>query len=166
MCRQNHTRISRALRALLLPAVVALGIGHPSAALAEDPITTLRKWALDKEAAPPRTPKVSNSDLRRGRSYPEQPPVIPHSIRSYQIDLNSNRCLACHSRKATELSQAPMVSVTHFMDRDGQVLASISPRRFFCTQCHVTQLKVRPLVGNSFVDVDSLIAGIGKKKGN
>ena len=30
-------------------------------------------------------------------------------------------------------SQAPMVSITHFMDRDGQFLASVSPRRFFCT---------------------------------
>jgi cytochrome c-type protein NapB len=104
--------------------------------------------------------------LRQGRSYPEQPPVIPHSIRGYQIDLNSNKCLLCHSRKAAELSQAPMVSVTHFMDRDGQVLASVSPRRFFCTQCHVTQLRVRPLTGNTFIDVDSLITGVGKKKGN
>jgi cytochrome c-type protein NapB len=59
-----------------------------------------------------------------------------------------------------------MVSVTHFMARDGQVLTSVSPRRFFCTQCHVTQLRVRPLVGNTFIDVDSLIDGVGKKKGN
>jgi cytochrome c-type protein NapB len=32
-----------------------------------------------------------------------------------------------------------MVSITHFMDRDGQFLASVSPRRFFCTECHVPQ---------------------------
>jgi nitrate reductase cytochrome c-type subunit len=32
-----------------------------------------------------------------------------------------------------------MVSITHFMDRDGQFLASVSPRRFFektCIDCH------------------------------
>ncbi len=166
MRRQSHSRVSRAARAVLLPAVLAMSAGLPSAAIAGDPIATLRNWVLDKEPPPPPTPKVSNTDLRQGRSYPEQPPVIPHSIRGYQIDLNSNKCLLCHSRKATELSQAPMVSVTHFMDRDGQVPASVSPRRFFCTQCHVTQLRVRPLTGNTFIDVDSLITGVGKKKGN
>ncbi len=166
MRRQNHSRLGRAARGVLLPALVAMSAGLPSAALAQDPIATLRNWVLNKEPTPPPTPKVSNTDLRQGRNYPEQPPVIPHSIRNYQIDLNSNRCLLCHSRKATELSQAPMVSVTHFMDREGQVLASISPRRYFCTQCHVIQLRVRPLVGNSFIDVDSLIAGVGKNKGN
>ena len=166
MRRQNYSSLSRAARAILLPAVLAIGAGLPSTAIAEDPIATLRNWVINEEPMPPRMPKVSNSDLRQGRNYPEQPPIIPHSIRGYQIDLNSNKCLTCHSRKATELSQAPMVSVTHFMDRDGQVLASVSPRRFFCTQCHVTQLRVRPLIGNTFIDVDSLITGVGKKKGN
>ena len=166
MCRQDHSSLSRAARAVLLPAVLAVGIGLPSAAIAEDPIATLRKWVLNKEPTPPPTPKISNTDLRQGRSYPEQPPVIPHTTRGYQVDLNANKCLTCHSRKATEQSQAPMVSVTHFMDRDGQVRTSVSPRRFFCTQCHVTQARVRPLTGNTFIDVDSLIEGVGKKKGN
>ncbi len=166
MRRQNHSGLSRAARAALLPAVVAISVGLPSAAVAEDPIATLRNWVISKEPTPPPTPKISNTDLRQARAYPEQPPVIPHSIRGYQIDRNSNKCLLCHSRKATELSQAPMVSVTHFMDRDGQVRTSVSPRRFFCTQCHVTQASVRPLIGNTFIDVDSLIDAIGKKKGN
>ncbi|MBT3288836.1 MAG: hypothetical protein HN380_15920, partial [Victivallales bacterium] len=48
-------------------------------------------------------------------------------------------------------SQAPMVSVTHFMDRDGQVLSSVTPRRYFCNQCHVPQLEVKPLVANDFI---------------
>ncbi len=166
MRRQNRSGLSRTARAVLVSAVLAIGAGLPSAAVADDPIATLRNWVINKEPTPPPIPKISNTDLRQGRSYPEQPPVIPHSIRGYQIDLNSNRCLLCHSRKATELSQAPMVSVTHFMDRDGQVRTSVSPRRFFCTHCHVTQARVRPLIGNTFIDIDSLIDGIGKKKGN
>jgi cytochrome c-type protein NapB len=166
MRSQNHSSLSRAARTALLPAVLAMSIGLPSAAIADDPIATLRNRVINQEPTPPPIPKINNADLRQGRSYPEQPPVIPHSIRGYQIDLNSNRCLACHSRKETEKSQAPMVSVTHFMDRDGQVLTSVSPRRFFCTQCHVTQARVRPLTGNTFIDVDSLIDGVGKKKGN
>ena len=104
-------------------------------------------------------PRVENKDLKRARNYPEQPPTIPHQIRGYQVDLNTNRCLACHSRAAVERSQAPMVSVTHFMDRDGQVRAAVSPRRYFCLQCHVPQTDARPLVGNSFKDVDTVIKG-------
>ena len=52
-----------------------------------------------------------------------------------------------------------MISITHFMDRDGQFLASISPRRYFCNQCHVPQHEVRDPVENTFVDVDSLLQG-------
>ena len=91
------------------------------------------------------------------RNYPEQPPTIPHKIDGYQVDLNSNKCMSCHSRTAVAQSQAPMVSITHFMDRDGQFLASVSPRRYFCTQCHVVQLEISPLVENSFVDIDTLL---------
>ena len=52
------------------------------------------------------------------------------------------------------MTQAVPVSVTHYMDRDGKVLAEISPRRYFCEQCHVVQVDARPLVDNRFEDVD------------
>lgn len=68
-----------------------------------------------------------NKDIRRERNYPEQPPTIPHAIRGYQVDKNGNKCLSCHSRAASAKSQAPMVSITHYMDRDGQALAAVSP---------------------------------------
>ena len=99
-----------------------------------------------------------NSTEKEARSYPEQPPVIPHSSEGYQIDMNGNKCLSCHARARTAESLAPMVSITHFMDRDGQFLASVSPRRFFCTSCHVPQHVVKPPVGNDFVDIDSLLS--------
>jgi cytochrome c-type protein NapB len=110
---------------------------------------------LTEEGDPPRMAPVENRDLRRARNYPEQPPTIPHKIDGYQIDLHANQCLSCHSRARTAESQAPMVSITHFMDRDGQFLAAVSPRRYFCEQCHVVQLEVEPLVGNDFVDIDT-----------
>lgn len=99
-------------------------------------------------------------DMRRMRNYPEQPPVIPHSIDGYQLTLNTNRCLDCHRREFTEGSGAPMISVTHFQDRDGQVLADVTPRRYFCTECHVQQTDARPLVPNTFVDADD----VGRKR--
>lgn len=117
---------------------------------------------ITEEAAPPPILNEINDDKRQARNYPEQPPVIPHQIRDYQITLNANKCLTCHSRQFTAQSQAPMISITHFMDRDGQFLASITPRRYFCTQCHVTQADAEPPVGNTFQDIDTIIrAGAG-----
>ena len=107
--------------------------------------------------APPMTP-TRNTSEREVRNYPEQPPVIPHSIEGYQIDINGNKCLSCHARARIGESQAPMVSITHFMDRDGQFLASVSPRRFFCTSCHVPQSVVKAPIANDFVDIDTLIS--------
>jgi cytochrome c-type protein NapB len=91
-------------------------------------------------------------DVKRMRNYPEQPPIIPHSIDGYQLTLNTNRCMDCHKREFTEGSGAPMISVTHFQDRDGQVLSDVTPRRYFCTACHVQQTDVQPLVRNTFQD--------------
>ena len=103
-----------------------------------------------------------NKDLKRERNYPEQPPTIPHSISGYQIDKNGNKCLTCHSRAGSARTQAPMISITHYMDRDGQALAAVSPRRYFCNQCHVSQNEVQPLVGNSFQTIDTLLQNEAK----
>jgi cytochrome c-type protein NapB len=133
-------------------AVIATG------AFAETQIATLRgPEALTEDASAPLIPQTVNTDIRQVRNYPEQPPVIPHKIDGYQIDLNHNQCMTCHSRAAIEISQAPMISITHFMSRDGQFLATPSPRRYFCTQCHISQTEVRPLVENTFVDVDKVL---------
>jgi cytochrome c-type protein NapB len=120
--------------------------------------TGLRDVPLDREGPAPRMMPQSNDDVRKVRNYPEQPPVIPHKTEDYQVDARVNECMTCHSRQAVAVSQAPMVSITHFMDRDGQFLASVSPRRYFCNQCHVSQHEVRAPVGNTFVDVDQVLA--------
>ena len=113
---------------------------------------------IDQEGPAPRMMGTRNTVEKEVRNYPEQPPVIPHSIDGYQIDLNGNKCLTCHARARTGESQAPMVSITHFMDRDGQFLASVSPRRFFCTECHVPQNTANPPVSNDFTDIDTLLS--------
>ena len=89
------------------------------------------------------------------RNYIQQPPVIPHTIRAYQVNLNANKCLSCHSFKNAGASGATKISVTHFQSRDGTWLADVSPRRYFCLQCHVTQANAKPLVENTFQPVDS-----------
>lgn len=90
------------------------------------------------------------------RDYVLQPPLIPHQIRGYRIDKNSNRCLSCHSWKNYKQTGATKISITHFETRDSHQLADVSPRRYFCTQCHVTQADAKPLVKNRFKSVDTL----------
>ncbi len=108
--------------------------------------------AMEVVPAPP-IPRWVTDDVRLMRQYPEQPPIIPHSIEGYQLSVNANRCMSCHRREATEGSGAPMISVTHYMTREGQMLADVSPRRYFCTACHVPQADAAPLVKNTFTDM-------------
>jgi len=136
-----------------------------SFSLVAEEVATLRNDTKIVEQKKPNViPRVVNSDIKQKRNYPMQPPVIPHKIRNYEINLNTNKCMSCHSRSRTEDSQAPMVSVTHFMNRDGNFLAAVSPRRYFCTQCHVTQQDTKPLVENQFVDMSSLMKAKSTKK--
>jgi cytochrome c-type protein NapB len=138
-----------------LAAALALGAGG---LLAQTNSALRGTTPLDQEGPAARMTPLRNTSEKEVRNYPEQPPLIPHSIDGYQVDLNGNKCLSCHARSRTGESQAPMVSITHFMDRDGQFLASVSPRRFFCTQCHVPQHEVKAPVENVFTDIDTLLS--------
>jgi cytochrome c-type protein NapB len=156
--------MSRLVRSLLLVALASsLGLAAPvamsqSAGPDGGLSLPLRGPTPVADPAPaPRIPPIRNTAARETRNYPEQPPVIPHTIEGYQIDLNGNKCLSCHARSRIRESQAPMISITHFMDREGQFLATVSPRRFFCTECHVSQTDAKPPVANTFIDIDSLI---------
>ena len=128
-------------------------------ALALDSTDAMRGAPIEDTTRPPPLVNADNSDVRRARNYAMQPPVIPHKIDGYQLDKNANRCMFCHTRTRTQESQAPMISVTHFMGRDGNFLAELSPRRYFCLQCHVPQAPLEPLIENRFIDVDQMLYG-------
>ncbi len=139
-------------------AVFALFVIVGTAALAQItavPELTGAKSPMDSVPAEP-IPHWVTDDVRKMRAYPEQPPVIPHSIEGYQLSVNANRCMSCHKREFTQGSGAPMISVTHYMNREGQMLADVSPRRYFCTACHVPQADTAPLVGNTFKDMSEI----------
>ena len=147
MNRRNSLRAILGVLALLLVALTGA-----------DEIATLRdNSAIDESIDPDAIPRVVDSDIRPQRNYPMQPPTVPHDTRGYELNLQVNRCMACHARRRTEESQAPMISVTHYMDREGNFLAEISPRRYFCNQCHVNQTETRTLVENTFEDMDALL---------
>jgi cytochrome c-type protein NapB len=100
---------------------------------------------------------TENDDRKRVRSYAMQPPTIPHKIDNYQVDRFANRCMMCHARTRAPETQATPISITHYQDRDGNFLADVSPRRYFCDTCHVVQMEAKPLVGNTFQDVEGLV---------
>ena len=82
----------------------------------------------------------------------------PHFAKLRELQSpDANRCMTCHARKFTEVSQAPMISVTHYQDRDGNTLGGVSPRRYVCLACHVPQTTANPLVENRFTDMDALV---------
>ena len=139
---------------IFLGAAASLFIG----AVTADEIATLREGTpLADEAAPKQIPRVVDADIKTQRNYPMQPPLIPHDTRGYEVNIQVNKCMSCHARRKTEESQAPMISVTHYMDRDGNFLAEISPRRYFCNQCHVNQTESKNLVENTFEDMDKIL---------
>ncbi len=156
MRRANRTRLTAAGGLAAVAAVLGIGV-LLAAAYAQDIVPRLtgaENPMADTPAPPLPTPIVD--DQRRMRNYPEQPPIIPHSIEGYQISLNANRCLECHRRQFTDLVRAPMISISHFQDRAGNMLADVAPRRYHCTACHVQQTDARPLIENEFRDMLTL----------
>ncbi|PKO94559.1 MAG: histidine kinase [Betaproteobacteria bacterium HGW-Betaproteobacteria-10] len=84
------------------------------------------------------------------RNFQKQPPLIPHSIKGYVITQNFNKCMDCHSKERAEETGATRVAKSHYLDRDDKKSANISPRRYFCHQCHVPQFDAKPLVENTY----------------
>ena len=105
-------------------------------------LPVMKRWAPDQQPI--------------ARDYVQQPPIIPHAIDSYRIDLQSNKCLTCHSWANYQDAGATKISQTHFADREANVLANVAPRRYFCTQCHVSQMDTEPLVENTFQPVKAI----------
>jgi len=107
-----------------------------------DKAPELKQWQPDRDPIP--------------RDYVQQPPLIPHSIEGYVINVKSNKCLTCHSWANYKESGATKISQTHFEDRDENVLANVAARRYFCNQCHVPQVSAKPLVENTFEPVQAI----------
>lgn len=100
--------------------------------------------------------KNINDEAPIKRDYVQQPPLIPHKIKGYKINMKYNKCLTCHSWANYKRSGSTKISLTHFEDRSGASHSNVAARRYFCTQCHVPQADARPLVENSFKPVETI----------
>ena len=106
--------------------------------------------ALDNKANKVVKHKINTVEGGIERNFKLQPPMIPHTIDKYKISLKGNGCMKCHSEKAYKKEKAPKVGDSHYIDRDGKTLKTISSRRYFCNQCHAPQTKDNPLVENVY----------------
>ena len=84
------------------------------------------------------------------RDFVQQPPLIPHTIESYIVSKEFNKCMDCHAWSRAGQAKATKISITHFKSREGAEMSSVAPNRYFCNQCHVSQTDAKPLVGNTF----------------
>jgi len=88
------------------------------------------------------------------RLFPEQPPVVPHSMFDYlPITLTENQCMDCHEAGEKVEGEATPIPVSHFVDlrnapdKQGTELAGA---RYLCVSCHVTPGNNPLLVDNVF----------------
>jgi len=141
-------------KSLVLSLTFLASVLIAPAAVSQDGLESLRgNTPIDEDSDAPMATRWQNDRDPITRDYVQQPPLIPHSLKNYQITLNSNKCLGCHSWSNYKEAGATKISQTHFSDRDKHVLANVAARRYFCTQCHVPQKDAKPLVENTFEPV-------------
>lgn len=112
----------------------------------------------------PEPPSFSYNDQYPGsskvlpRAYPGAPPQIPHNIDGLKpITASNNACLGCHnnpSNRGKKVAGLPTaIPESHYIDQrfnPGKVGEKLVSARYVCTQCHVPQANVTPLVVNTF----------------
>lgn len=123
-------------------------------AVAADAQISYRDVPVAEDHPVPRMPGPSTLENTPAEQFqpgwPEAPPVIPHAVNNYQINLNANRCLTCHKPPGETAPRVPSISPTHYFDRQGNATETLAPRRYFCMQCHVPQHRTRLSVDNTF----------------
>jgi cytochrome c-type protein NapB len=144
------------IRKLSMLLVLIGSVGVAMQAMSADVVSLRGHASLDVDSGTPDQKYYAKDGEPIERDYVQQPPLIPHKIDNYKINLKSNKCLSCHSWKNYREANATKISQTHFEDRDANVLANISARRYFCTQCHVPQVGAKPLVENTFQPITAI----------
>jgi cytochrome c-type protein NapB len=148
------TRFIHRFGPLLAAGLIAIGV--VAAGVAQDAQRAVALKAIGGEdalidrAGPPDVFKQSAPADGFGRAYRQQPPLIPHKVDGYQVTVSNNACMTCHDWPGNTRVNAPKISETHYVDRQGVRLDKVAGTRYFCQQCHVPQVDARPLVGNAF----------------
>lgn len=146
MTRLRFIPLVAAMAVVLAAPLAAVG---PQAQEAKAP-KALRDAPLTETSTAPDVGKQTVPAGGFERAYRQQPPLIPHKVEGYQITTDNNACMGCHDWPGNTRVNAPKISETHYVDRQGVRLDKVAGTRYFCQQCHVPQVDAKPLVGNMF----------------
>jgi len=138
------------MRKVLFAALAGLALLLGPGGIASAEMRSLRETAIDAKDQSIEQAKQATVEGGFTRSWKEAPPQIPHTIDKDQITLKDNSCMRCHDEANYKKEKAPRIGDSHFVDAEGKKLATMNMRRWFCTQCHVPQLDIKPLVDNNF----------------
>jgi len=155
------------IRCLSLIVVVAAFSGQAFAAKpVSDKDLGLSKTAVSESPAPEKFSYSKNFpgiDPVLKRAYPGAPPQIPHNIEAFlPVGKARNMCKVCHDKrdtfdasgKAKKIKGQPTaIPASHYIDHrlsNGKIGKAVVGARTVCTQCHVPQANVKPLVENTF----------------
>jgi len=137
-------------------------------------------YSEDKVTPPPvkYTDAAPGTSKKLDRAYENAPPLIPHSVDGLlPIKKDNNQCLSCHMPDVAPSMGATPIPPSHFtnfrpmtqLDKEGHIIKEgvaidntsdikivarqekkLYQGRFNCSQCHVPQANVKPLVKNTF----------------
>ena len=145
---RKHALVLLLLTPLMLPAQDPTADSPaPPAKQAQSLDALRRNIPLDEERKP--RPWRAWDPTSSASARTDQPPTIPHA----SMATNDYSTAAFVAIRAPTRHLRTLVSISHFLDRDGQVWPGV-PRRYFCTQCHLVRPTPRPLVPKRFRDVD------------
>ena len=148
--------MNKKTRQIALALMVALGLSAAAVPVGAQNVSSIRGADVSAHELPAGSFKPVPDQPPIQRDYVQQPPLIPHKVEGYELTKNFNRCMDCHAWSRYKETGATKVSMTHFKDRDGGELSNISPRRYFCLQCHVPQMDTKALVENKFKRAEGL----------
>lgn len=124
-----------------------------TAAVSESVVSLRGDQGIEAMSKKPDKTKVVTVEGGIKRNFEKQPPMVPHKVDKYKIDIKNNGCMKCHSEKTYKKEKAPKIGDSHYVTRDGKTQDTVSSRRYFCNQCHAPQMDVEPLVQNTFQGV-------------
>lgn len=145
----KHT--AQLFAAIVVTCVTSLA----TSAIAADTPASMRGIDVAAQDQPPEVKpyvgKRPGTETPIARTFSAQPPVIPHAVDNFdEINLETNQCMDCHSAATHKKKKAPVVGLSHFIDRDGKKHVEATGSRYNCVQCHVPQVDAPPLVENTF----------------
>lgn len=114
-------------------------------------LNSLRTESVSTTVQAPKLMKFIKDKENVDRTFKEQPPVVPHEVEKYAINLQENKCLECHVKQpGQDKAKSVEMGESHFIDRNGKKHDKPVGSRHFCNQCHVPQVDAPPLVDSSF----------------